>query len=141
MAHETFHAIPSVARLISDLIGDLRTLVQQHVQLMRHEVAAEVAKDDGGKGSGGKEGGGWFESLKNMFSKKSEEPVVEAEKPAGGWRPPGWDRGKKTGWGDGDVPPGLRDKETAGVDFDDHYENEDRENPGRQHGKKNKKGK
>jgi hypothetical protein len=44
MAHETFHAIPSVARLISDLIGDLRTLVQQHVQLMRHEVAAEVAK-------------------------------------------------------------------------------------------------
>ena len=23
------------------------------------------------------------------------------------WRPPGWDRGKKTGWGDGDRPPGL----------------------------------
>ncbi len=25
-------------------------------------------------------------------------------------RPYGWDQGKKTGWGDGDVPPGLRDK-------------------------------
>ncbi len=25
-------------------------------------------------------------------------------------RPHGWDQGKKTGWGDGDVPPGLRDK-------------------------------
>ncbi|RKZ30596.1 hypothetical protein DRQ36_04990 [bacterium] len=24
-------------------------------------------------------------------------------------RPPGWDKGRKTGWGDGDVPPGLRD--------------------------------
>jgi hypothetical protein len=44
MAHDTLHAIPSVARLISELIGDLRTLVQQHVQLMRHEVEAEVRK-------------------------------------------------------------------------------------------------
>lgn len=25
-------------------------------------------------------------------------------------RPPGWDRGKKTGWGDSDVPPGLANK-------------------------------
>lgn len=25
-------------------------------------------------------------------------------------RPYGWDQGKKTGWGDGDIPPGLRDK-------------------------------
>jgi hypothetical protein len=44
MARDTLHAIPSVTRLISDLIGDLRTLVQQHVQLMRHEVEAEVQK-------------------------------------------------------------------------------------------------
>lgn len=26
-------------------------------------------------------------------------------------RPPGWDRGQKTGWGDLDVPPGLAKKE------------------------------
>lgn len=26
------------------------------------------------------------------------------------WRPPGWDKGKKTGWGDGDMPPGLSRK-------------------------------
>lgn len=44
MAQDTLHPIPSVARLISDLIGDVRTLVQHHVQLMRHEVEAEVAK-------------------------------------------------------------------------------------------------
>ena len=25
-------------------------------------------------------------------------------------RPPGWDKGKKTGWGDGDIPPGQRGK-------------------------------
>ena len=44
MAHDTLHTFPSVARLISDLIGDLRTLVRQHMELMRHEVEAEVAK-------------------------------------------------------------------------------------------------
>lgn len=44
MAQETFHTIPSIARLVSELIGDLRTLVQQHLQLMRHEVVAEVQK-------------------------------------------------------------------------------------------------
>lgn len=27
-----------------------------------------------------------------------------------GHRPPGWDKGKKTGWGDSDVPPGLAKK-------------------------------
>jgi hypothetical protein len=26
-------------------------------------------------------------------------------------RPPGWDRGKKTGWGDCDLPPGLAKKQ------------------------------
>jgi hypothetical protein len=27
-----------------------------------------------------------------------------------GHRPPGWDRGEKTGWGDSDIPPGLARK-------------------------------
>jgi hypothetical protein len=44
MAQDTLHTIPSVARLLTELIGDLRTLVQQHVRLLRHEVEAEVAK-------------------------------------------------------------------------------------------------
>ncbi|HEX2056527.1 MAG TPA: phage holin family protein [Nitrospiraceae bacterium] len=44
MAQDTLHTIPSVARLVTELIGDLRTLVQQHVRLLRHEVEAEVAK-------------------------------------------------------------------------------------------------
>ena len=44
MAQETFHTIPSIARLVSELIGDLRTLVRQHVQLLRHEIQAEVNK-------------------------------------------------------------------------------------------------
>ncbi len=29
-------------------------------------------------------------------------------------RPPGWDRGRKTGWGNCDVPPGLAKKEGCG---------------------------
>ena len=44
MANETLHPIPSVARLISDLLTDLRTLMQQQVQLLRHEIEAEVDK-------------------------------------------------------------------------------------------------
>jgi hypothetical protein len=44
MAPETFHTIPSIARLVSELIGDLRTLVRQHVQLMRREIDVEVNK-------------------------------------------------------------------------------------------------
>ena len=44
MANETFHTIPSVARLVAELFGDIRFLVQQHVQLLRHEVEAEVKK-------------------------------------------------------------------------------------------------
>lgn len=44
MANETLHPVPSVARLISDLLADLRTLMQQQVQLLRHEIEAEVDK-------------------------------------------------------------------------------------------------
>jgi hypothetical protein len=44
MANETLHPVPSVARLISDLLADLRTLMQQQAQLLRHEIEAEVDK-------------------------------------------------------------------------------------------------
>lgn len=44
MANETLHPVPSIARLISDLLADLRTLMQQQVQLLRHEIEAEVGK-------------------------------------------------------------------------------------------------
>ena len=44
MAKETLHPVPSIARLISDLLADLRTLMQQQVQLLRHEIEAEVDK-------------------------------------------------------------------------------------------------
>jgi len=44
MAKETLHPVPSIARLISDLLADLRTLMQQQVQLFRHEIEAEVDK-------------------------------------------------------------------------------------------------
>ena len=44
MAKETLHPIPSIARLISDLLADLRTLMQQQVQLLRHEIESEVDK-------------------------------------------------------------------------------------------------
>ncbi|GEM_PF-3798138 len=42
----------------------------------------------------------------------STEPYsrVKNKKWKKGHRPPGWDKGKKTGWGDSDVPPGLAKK-------------------------------
>lgn len=44
MANETLHPVPTIARLISDLLRDLRTLMLQQVQLLRHEIEAEVDK-------------------------------------------------------------------------------------------------
>ena len=35
------------------------------------------------------------------------KPKQNFNKKHKGHRPPGWDKGKKTGWGDSDVPPGL----------------------------------
>ena len=44
MAPETIHTVPSIARLVSELFDDFRTLTQQHIQLMRHEIEGEVQK-------------------------------------------------------------------------------------------------
>ena len=44
MAQETLHPIPTIARLASELLLDLKTLVEQQVQLLRHEVEAELYK-------------------------------------------------------------------------------------------------
>jgi hypothetical protein len=44
MANETLHPIPTIARLIGDLVQDLRTLLEQQAQLLRHEIEAEVGK-------------------------------------------------------------------------------------------------
>lgn len=37
---------------------------------------------------------------------------------AEGHRPPGWSKGKKKGWGDGDMPPGLMKKKNKGKHHD-----------------------
>jgi len=34
--------------------------------------------------------------------------------------PPGWSKGKKAGWGDSDMPPGLAKKEGDSKDDKDH---------------------
>ncbi|WP_447598408.1 phage holin family protein [Nitrospira sp. Nam80] len=44
MAPETIHTVPSIARLVGELFDDFRTLTQQHIQLMRHEIEGEVKK-------------------------------------------------------------------------------------------------
>jgi hypothetical protein len=44
MPQETIHTFPSLARLVAELLADIRTLVQQHMELMRHEFEAEVSK-------------------------------------------------------------------------------------------------
>lgn len=45
---------------------------------------------------------------KKNFSKKDKHAHKHDKK-----RPYGWDQGKKTGWGDGDVPPGLAKKKKS----------------------------
>ncbi|MEX5219894.1 MAG: phage holin family protein [Nitrospira sp.] len=44
MAPETVRTVPSIARLVGELFDDFRTLTQQHIQLMRHEIEGEVKK-------------------------------------------------------------------------------------------------
>ena len=87
-------------------------------------VAAEFSKDDGGKKSGDSGAfGGIADALTKKSSSQSDEDNDEDDyddeqgkkhkhkKSKEGWRPPGWDRGKKVGWGGGDVPPGHQDRE------------------------------
>lgn len=85
-------------------------------------VAAEFAKDDGKKSGDS----GAAESVADALTQKSSSDDDDDnqgkkhkhKKSKEGWRPPGWDRGKKTGWGGGDVPPGHQDRE-------DHEEKSD----------------
>ena len=39
--------------------------------------------------------------------KRDKSKKKHSKQKSDGFRPPGWDKGKKTGWGDSDVPPGL----------------------------------
>ncbi len=47
------------------------------------------------------------EELEDIFFGKGKGPDK---------RPPGWDKGNKVGWGDGDTPPGLSHKDKGGKD-------------------------
>ena len=69
-------------------------------------VAASMSKDS-------KEGSTSF-----ITNTKATKILDEAQKVAKAkgknskedFRPPGWDKGRKEGWNDGDIPPGLRGK-------------------------------
>ncbi len=50
-----------------------------------------------------------------------------------GHRPPGWDKGRKEGWGGGDEPPGFQKGNKKGWDADDIKRDAD-ENPARGEG-------
>jgi len=44
-------------------------------------------------------------------------PLANAQDPKGpGDRPPGWEKGKKEGWGGADAPPGLEKEKQTGKD-------------------------
>ncbi len=79
-------------------------------------VAAKMAGDDSSDKSQKSDGGGSgvSDTIADMLtgSPDSDEggDWKHKEKHKGkpeGWRPPGWDHGNKTGWGDSDTPPGL----------------------------------
>ena len=79
-------------------------------------VAAEFAKDDGKENKGSDSDAA--ESIADALTTKSSSENGEDDDSHGkkhkhkkskeGWRPPGWDKGKKTGWEGGDEPPGLQ---------------------------------
>ena len=63
-------------------------------------VAAEATKDEAVTAVAAQEGKQVTDTTNKRKKKKHK------------MRPHGWDQGKKTGWGDGDVPPGLAKKES-----------------------------
>lgn len=107
-----------------------KTILKRAVQgAITGAVAAHVAGDNSEKDSGG----GAIESVASALSQDSSSDKEDADeddenddsgegkkhkhkKSKGGSRPPGWDRGKKTGWGGGDVPPGHQEH-----DHEDHH--------------------
>jgi hypothetical protein len=50
-------------------------------------------------------------AIEALTDTASAERGKKGKKHKKGHRPPGWDKGKKTGWGDSDVPPGLAKKD------------------------------
>lgn len=50
------------------------------------------------------------ESAKMHAEEHISHEHEHAKKEKDEFRPPGWDKGKKKGWGDGNVPPGLQKK-------------------------------
>jgi len=97
-----------------------KTILKRAVQgAITGAVAAEFAKDDG-KDGGSKDsgdGGGISEAVGRLAGHEDEDGDHDDDhghkhkhkKSKEDHRPPGWDRGKKTGWGGGDVPPGHQD--------------------------------
>ncbi len=60
---------------------------------------------------------------KTKKTKKTKGHETAAQDKTGDDRPAGWDKGKKTGWGDCDVPPGQAKPEGC-KDHDDHAKGE-----------------
>jgi hypothetical protein len=92
-----------------------KTVLKRAVQgAITGAVAAEFAKDDGDDKKSDGDGGGIGDALSSLAGGDQDEDDHDGgkskhKKSKEGHRPPGWDRGKKTGWGDGDVPPGHQD--------------------------------
>jgi hypothetical protein len=90
-----------------------KTVLKRAVQgAITGAVAAEFAKDDGDDKKGDNDGGGIGDALSSLAGGGENEADHDGHKhkrSKEGRRPPGWDRGKKTGWGGGDVPPGHQD--------------------------------
>ena len=70
-----------------------------------HSQGGDKGKWAEGKGSKGKS---TKEKAKESIKEELEDVFGEGK--GSDKRPPGWDKGNKTGWGDGDMPPGLSRK-------------------------------
>ncbi len=79
----------------------------------KKEKAAHKGQD---KGKWAEDKGNKGKSTKEKVKEKIKEEVEEifGEGKGHDKRPPGWDKGNKVGWGDGDMPPGLSRKGGGG---------------------------
>ena len=60
------------------------------------------------------------EATKGDLKGPDKDKKHKKDKPKDGHRPPGWDKGKKVGWGGKDMPPGLAEGKEHGEGHGHH---------------------
>jgi hypothetical protein len=100
--------LPSAARAEDD--ANKKVLKDAVQGALTGAVAAEATKDEAPAPEAATAGGAPSKDREKKAAGKAHGKGRKDKDHKDKDRPHGWDQGKKTGWGDSDVPPGLAKK-------------------------------